>query len=159
VEGRKISGAAEWGGGEDRSEPRVVVTVLDRGPLLFVVTLTLTSFEDVGRRRCSEKYHILCLQQEKCNRSFPDIHFSHQNLGRSWPRCRPQTEVHFARPYAQPLLCVNGMAVVYSGNVEGEGFIHKSKMNSNGTFSVGKTWKLNELRGVEVTDVSCTFVS
>jgi hypothetical protein len=51
------------------------------------------------------------------------------------------------------------MAVVYPGNVEGEGLIHKSKMNSNGTFSVGKTWKLNELRGVEVTDVSCTFVS
>jgi hypothetical protein len=51
------------------------------------------------------------------------------------------------------------MAVVYSGNAGGEGFIHKSKMNSNGTFSVGKTWRLNELRGVEVTDVSCTFVS
>lgn len=51
------------------------------------------------------------------------------------------------------------MAIVYPGNVEGEGLIHKSKMNSNGTFSVGKTWRLNELRGVEVTDVSCTFVS
>jgi hypothetical protein len=51
------------------------------------------------------------------------------------------------------------MAVVYSGNAEGDGLIHKSKMNSNGTFSVGKTWRLNELRGVEVTDVSCTFVS
>jgi exocyst complex component 1 len=51
------------------------------------------------------------------------------------------------------------MAIVYPGNAEGEGLIHKSKMNSNGTFSVGKTWMLNELRGVEVTDVSCTFVS
>ena len=49
------------------------------------------------------------------------------------------------------------MAVVYPGNLGGEGLIHKSKMNSNGTFSVGKTWRLNELRGVEVTDVSCTF--
>jgi hypothetical protein len=27
-------------------------------------------------------------------------------------------------------------------------------MNSNGTFSVGKTWKLNELRAVEVVTVS-----
>ena len=27
-------------------------------------------------------------------------------------------------------------------------------MNSNGTFSVGKTWKLNELRGIEVLNVS-----
>ncbi len=32
-------------------------------------------------------------------------------------------------------------------------------MNSNDTFSVGKTWRLDELRGVEVTDVSCTSVS
>jgi Exocyst complex component SEC3 N-terminal PIP2 binding PH len=32
-------------------------------------------------------------------------------------------------------------------------------MNSNGTFSVGKTWKLNELRAVEVINVSCAFVS
>ena len=31
-------------------------------------------------------------------------------------------------------------------------------MNSNGTFSVGKTWRLNELRAVEVIDVSCTSV-
>jgi hypothetical protein len=54
---------------------------------------------------------------------------------------------------------MNGMAVVYPGNIAGEGLIHKSKMNSNGTFSVGKTWRLNELRGVEVTDVSRTFVS
>ena len=27
-------------------------------------------------------------------------------------------------------------------------------MNSNGTFSVGKTWKLTELRAVEVVNVS-----
>jgi hypothetical protein len=32
-------------------------------------------------------------------------------------------------------------------------------MNSNGTFSVGKTWRLNELRAVEVINVSCMFVS
>ncbi|KAI0286899.1 exocyst complex component Sec3-domain-containing protein [Russula aff. rugulosa BPL654] len=42
--------------------------------------------------------------------------------------------------------------ILLARNAEGEGLIHKSKMNSNGTFSVGKTWKLNELRGVEVTD-------
>ncbi|KZT02419.1 uncharacterized protein LAESUDRAFT_730167 [Laetiporus sulphureus 93-53] len=33
----------------------------------------------------------------------------------------------------------------------GSGFIHKSKLNSNGLFSVGKTWKITELRGIEVT--------
>jgi len=30
------------------------------------------------------------------------------------------------------------------------GFIHKSKANTNGTFSIGKTWNLSELRGIEV---------
>ncbi|KAF8807747.1 exocyst complex component, sec3 subunit [Phlegmacium glaucopus] len=32
----------------------------------------------------------------------------------------------------------------------GLGFIHKSKLNTNGTFSVGKTWKLEELRAINV---------
>ncbi|KAH8099365.1 exocyst complex component Sec3-domain-containing protein [Cristinia sonorae] len=32
------------------------------------------------------------------------------------------------------------------------GFIHKSKLNANGSFSVGKTWRLVELRGVEVVN-------
>lgn len=41
-----------------------------------------------------------------------------------------------------------------SGNAKGDAFIHKSKENSNGTFSVGKTWKLSELRAVEVVGVS-----
>lgn len=36
----------------------------------------------------------------------------------------------------------------------GSGFIHKSKLNTNGTFSVGKTWKLRELRGVQIVNVS-----
>jgi len=40
-----------------------------------------------------------------------------------------------------------------TGASNGTGFIHKSKLNTNGTFSVGKTWKLAELRGVQVLDV------
>lgn len=36
----------------------------------------------------------------------------------------------------------------------GQGFIHKAKLNNNGSFSVGKTWKLSELRGLEVLNVS-----
>ncbi|KAI0305016.1 exocyst complex component Sec3-domain-containing protein [Russula brevipes] len=44
--------------------------------------------------------------------------------------------------------------ILLARNLNGEGFIHKSKMNSNGTFSVGKTWKLNELRAVEVVTPS-----
>ncbi|CAE6460065.1 unnamed protein product [Rhizoctonia solani] len=35
-------------------------------------------------------------------------------------------------------------------SINGKGFIHKAKRNTNGTFSVGKTWKLEELKGVEV---------
>lgn len=35
----------------------------------------------------------------------------------------------------------------------GIGFIHKSKLNANGSFSIGKTWRLDELRGVEVVEV------
>lgn len=35
----------------------------------------------------------------------------------------------------------------------GTGFIHKSKLNTNGTFSVGKTWRLAELRAVQVVEV------
>ncbi|KAF4623518.1 hypothetical protein D9613_002135 [Agrocybe pediades] len=34
------------------------------------------------------------------------------------------------------------------------GFIHKSKVNSNGSFSVGKTWRLAELRSVQVPNPS-----
>ncbi|KAI6047739.1 exocyst complex component Sec3-domain-containing protein [Pisolithus marmoratus] len=32
------------------------------------------------------------------------------------------------------------------------GFVHKSKLNTNGSFSVGKTWRLAELRGIEVVN-------
>jgi exocyst complex component 1 len=35
----------------------------------------------------------------------------------------------------------------------GGGYIHKSKLNTNGTFSVGKTWRLAELRGIQVVGV------
>ncbi|KAH9969098.1 exocyst complex component Sec3-domain-containing protein [Russula dissimulans] len=40
--------------------------------------------------------------------------------------------------------------ILLARNADGEGLIHKSKMNSNRTFSVGKTWKLVELRAIEV---------
>lgn len=35
----------------------------------------------------------------------------------------------------------------------GSGFIHKSKLNTNGSYSVGKTWNLPELRGIQVVNV------
>lgn len=39
------------------------------------------------------------------------------------------------------------------GSSDGSGLIHKSKRNTNGSFSVGKTWKLRDLRAVEVSNV------
>ncbi|EEB97934.1 hypothetical protein MPER_02649 [Moniliophthora perniciosa FA553] len=40
--------------------------------------------------------------------------------------------------------------ILLSQASNGAGFIHKSKLNTNGTFSVGKTWRLVELRGIQV---------
>ncbi|CCM03119.1 uncharacterized protein FIBRA_05240 [Fibroporia radiculosa] len=40
--------------------------------------------------------------------------------------------------------------ILLSRSTGAGGFIHKSKLNSNGSFSVGKTWKVVELRGIEV---------
>ncbi|KAF8898913.1 exocyst complex component Sec3-domain-containing protein [Infundibulicybe gibba] len=40
--------------------------------------------------------------------------------------------------------------ILLSQASNGGGFIHKSKLNTNGTFSVGKTWRLSELRAIQV---------
>ncbi|KAK0456627.1 exocyst complex component Sec3-domain-containing protein [Armillaria borealis] len=41
--------------------------------------------------------------------------------------------------------------ILLSQTINGNGFLHKSKLNTNGTFSVGKTWRLPELRAIQVT--------
>lgn len=51
-------------------------------------------------------------------------------------------------------ICGNDNPDVDANN--GSGFIHKSKLNTNGSFSVGKTWRLPELRAVQVVNV-CRF--
>ncbi|KAM6498447.1 Exocyst complex component Sec3 domain containing protein [Amanita muscaria] len=40
--------------------------------------------------------------------------------------------------------------ILLSQASSGQGYIHKSKLNSNGSFSVGKTWMLHELRAIQV---------
>ncbi|KAJ4485946.1 exocyst complex component Sec3-domain-containing protein [Lentinula aciculospora] len=40
--------------------------------------------------------------------------------------------------------------ILLSQASNGTGFLHKSKLNTNGTFSVGKTWRLAELRAISV---------
>ncbi|KAG8989881.1 hypothetical protein FRB90_002028 [Tulasnella sp. 427] len=42
--------------------------------------------------------------------------------------------------------------IILSFNRSGQGFIHKSKQNPSGSFSIGKTWRLDDLRGLEVVD-------
>ncbi|KAI0688760.1 exocyst complex component Sec3-domain-containing protein [Cytidiella melzeri] len=42
--------------------------------------------------------------------------------------------------------------IIIARSSDGGGSIHKSKLNSNGSFSVGKTWKICDLRGVEVVN-------
>ncbi|KAF9029225.1 hypothetical protein BDZ89DRAFT_1133128 [Hymenopellis radicata] len=44
--------------------------------------------------------------------------------------------------------------ILLSQGYKGNGFIHKSKLNSNGSFSVGKTWRLPELRGISVASTT-----
>ncbi|KAI6108443.1 exocyst complex component Sec3-domain-containing protein [Pisolithus croceorrhizus] len=42
--------------------------------------------------------------------------------------------------------------ILLSRASDSTGFVHKSKLNTNGSFSVGKTWRLAELRGIEVVN-------
>ncbi|KZT73302.1 hypothetical protein DAEQUDRAFT_662326 [Daedalea quercina L-15889] len=42
--------------------------------------------------------------------------------------------------------------IVLSQASDGSGFIHKAKFNCNGAFSVGKTWKMEDLREIEVVN-------
>ncbi|KAJ7225687.1 exocyst complex component sec3 subunit [Mycena pura] len=42
--------------------------------------------------------------------------------------------------------------ILLSHAINGNGFLHKSKLNTNGSFSVGKTWKLAELRALQVVN-------
>nr|GAT61106.1 predicted protein [Mycena chlorophos] len=42
--------------------------------------------------------------------------------------------------------------ILLSQTLNGNGFLHKSKLNTNGSFSVGKTWRLPELRGLAVVN-------
>lgn len=42
--------------------------------------------------------------------------------------------------------------IVLSQASDGSGFIHKAKLNCNGAFSVGKTWKVEDLREIEVVN-------
>ncbi|KAJ6509372.1 exocyst complex component Sec3-domain-containing protein [Mycena vitilis] len=42
--------------------------------------------------------------------------------------------------------------ILLSQASNGNGFLHKSKLNTNGSFSVGKTWRLPELRALQVVN-------
>ncbi|KAG8905579.1 hypothetical protein FRB99_008637 [Tulasnella sp. 403] len=42
--------------------------------------------------------------------------------------------------------------IILSYDRNGRGYLHKSKQNPSGSFSIGKTWKLEDLRALEVED-------
>ncbi|KAF6766570.1 exocyst protein [Ephemerocybe angulata] len=42
--------------------------------------------------------------------------------------------------------------ILLSQASNGTGYMHKSKLNTNGTYSVGKTWRIQELRGIQVSN-------
>ena len=47
----------------------------------------------------------------------------------------------------------------FIGTSNSSPLIHKSRVNPNGTFSVGKTWKLADLRGIQVPNVCLRPIS
>ncbi|KIO33327.1 hypothetical protein M407DRAFT_234528 [Tulasnella calospora MUT 4182] len=49
--------------------------------------------------------------------------------------------------------------IILSYNRGGQGFIHKSKQNPSGSFSIGKTWRLDDLQGLEVVDQTSFRIS
>ncbi|EIN14056.1 hypothetical protein PUNSTDRAFT_110196 [Punctularia strigosozonata HHB-11173 SS5] len=49
--------------------------------------------------------------------------------------------------------------ILLAQTAEGSGVLHKSKLNTNGSFSVGKTWRLPELRGIEVVEPTSFNIS
>lgn len=80
--------------------------------------------------------------------------------GRRPRRRRKKASIYSALTYVL-LLCSICRSVNEDGLVEasnGSGFIHKSKLNTNGSFSVGKTWRLAELHGIQVLNVSRTSI-
>lgn len=54
--------------------------------------------------------------------------------------------------------CLRIYTFLFTVSLNG-GLIHKSRMNTNGTFSIGKTWDLKELTGLEVSGVCIIFLS
>lgn len=55
--------------------------------------------------------------------------------------------------------CEHYSSTICTAQRNGNASIYKAKKNQNQTFSIGKTWKLVDLRGVEVNDVSVLAVS
>lgn len=58
------------------------------------------------------------------------------------------------RPVGHHDACSSRLSDLPTEASDGSGYIHKAKFNCNGAFSVGKTWRMDELREVEVVNVS-----
>ncbi|KAG8912226.1 hypothetical protein FRC01_005215, partial [Tulasnella sp. 417] len=49
--------------------------------------------------------------------------------------------------------------IILGYNRNNQGYIHKSKQNPSGSFSIGKTWKLDDLQGLQVVDQTSFRIS
>jgi len=70
-----------------------------------------------------------------------------------------ETSLYLIVSYVVIISLQEGCLNVHSVASDGTGSIHKSKLNTNGSFSVGKTWNLSELRGIEVVNVCTVAIS
>lgn len=86
-----------------------------------------------------------------------DLCRAHQDLGGGLARRGgKEAKIHYTLAYvtSAPNYDIAASRFTLAESTGGQGFIHKAKLNNNGSFSVGKTWKLSELRGLEVLNVS-----
>jgi hypothetical protein len=123
-------------------------------PVLFSPLSSSKLFLVHGRHQA--EHHCLCLfQAQRLWKQRRILRLAYQNLGGCWSR-GPQGPVHSAFAYVcgpdhQPNTLFKSFNLEASN---GGGFLHKSKLNNNGSFSVGKTWRLTELRGLQALGVS-----
>lgn len=107
---------------------------------------------------CPTTYHCFrFLETQRSWYSRRDLCFARQDLGGCWSRRRgKETQIYTTLAYVLSHIHFSQLDTIHTASAEasnGTGFIHKSKLNTNGSFSVGKTWKLIELRAVQVVNV------
>lgn len=101
-------------------------------------------------QRASEHHRLRLLQAQCPRRARRSIRLPSQNLG----GCRRKQEAPLYPLISYVILAPPFSFLHCSAEASsGTGYMHKSKLNTNGSFSVGKTWLLSDLRGIQVSNV------